>query len=231
MAKVYFMFLFFFSSRRRHTRFSRDWSSDVCSSDLPVNPIHSVEFNKIGLSNNAESDGKAEIGDEITYTLTVKNTGNKALTDIVVTDNLPADVTINDNGGGTVGTGTLTFNIPTLAVGATETFTFVVVVDDLTVGDDIVNTAEAAFTDANGDPDTELAEHRMPTDCTTIDAGNIDLVASVDEICEGETVTLAATVVGVTITDPEFRWYTNPGLTGSYVTGNSIDVSPDVTTT
>src|SRR5690606_6776073 len=27
---------FFFSSRRRHTRFSRDWSSDVCSSDLQV---------------------------------------------------------------------------------------------------------------------------------------------------------------------------------------------------
>src|SRR5690606_16800852 len=27
-------FVFFFSSRRRHTRFSRDWSSDVCSSDL-----------------------------------------------------------------------------------------------------------------------------------------------------------------------------------------------------
>src|SRR5205809_7735509 len=31
MGKV---FLFFFSSRRRHTRCSRDWSSDVCSSDL-----------------------------------------------------------------------------------------------------------------------------------------------------------------------------------------------------
>src|SRR2546422_10938006 len=28
--------LFFFSSRRRHTRCSRDWSSDVCSSDLFV---------------------------------------------------------------------------------------------------------------------------------------------------------------------------------------------------
>src|SRR5688572_33396258 len=26
--------LFFFSSRRRHTRFDCDWSSDVCSSDL-----------------------------------------------------------------------------------------------------------------------------------------------------------------------------------------------------
>src|SRR5204863_5536545 len=27
---------FFFSSRRRHTRSLRDWSSDVCSSDLPL---------------------------------------------------------------------------------------------------------------------------------------------------------------------------------------------------
>src|SRR6266702_7172527 len=28
------MSVFFFSSRRRHTRWPRDWSSDVCSSDL-----------------------------------------------------------------------------------------------------------------------------------------------------------------------------------------------------
>src|SRR5687768_18259729 len=33
--KCYCIF-FFFSSRRRHTRCSRDWSSDVCSSDLLV---------------------------------------------------------------------------------------------------------------------------------------------------------------------------------------------------
>src|SRR5690349_11713730 len=31
-----FFFFFFFSSRRRHTRSLRDWSSDVCSSDLTV---------------------------------------------------------------------------------------------------------------------------------------------------------------------------------------------------
>src|SRR3712207_8224878 len=29
-----YMLFFFFSSRRRHTRYWRDWSSDVCSSDL-----------------------------------------------------------------------------------------------------------------------------------------------------------------------------------------------------
>src|SRR5438105_11564868 len=31
---VLYFFFFFFSSRRRHTRSTRDWSSDVCSSDL-----------------------------------------------------------------------------------------------------------------------------------------------------------------------------------------------------
>src|SRR4029077_18343088 len=30
------VFFCFFSSRRRHTRFKCDWSSDVCSSDLPI---------------------------------------------------------------------------------------------------------------------------------------------------------------------------------------------------
>src|SRR5438874_7483724 len=32
----FFFFFFFFSSRRRHTRSLRDWSSDVCSSDLAL---------------------------------------------------------------------------------------------------------------------------------------------------------------------------------------------------
>src|SRR5690606_40501941 len=37
------VFCFFFSSRRRHTRFSRDWSSDVCSSDLVYATVGSDE--------------------------------------------------------------------------------------------------------------------------------------------------------------------------------------------
>src|SRR5690606_36147510 len=46
----------FFSSRRRHTRFSRDWSSDVCSSDL-IDGIkgkgHYVgTFMAVGVNNN-----------------------------------------------------------------------------------------------------------------------------------------------------------------------------------
>src|SRR5256884_320809 len=38
-------FFFFFSSRRRHTRCSRDWSSDVCSSDLDRDLVGQAESN------------------------------------------------------------------------------------------------------------------------------------------------------------------------------------------
>src|SRR3989475_438319 len=34
-SQIFLVQIFFFSSRRRHTRFDCDWSSDVCSSDLP----------------------------------------------------------------------------------------------------------------------------------------------------------------------------------------------------
>src|SRR2546429_8934194 len=37
-------FFFFFSSRRRHTRCSRDWSSDVCSSDLSEHIDRTIEL-------------------------------------------------------------------------------------------------------------------------------------------------------------------------------------------
>src|SRR5437016_8823475 len=47
--------VFFFSSRRRHTRLVSDWNSDVCSSDLTTNYAHrigtrsftNVEFNRV----------------------------------------------------------------------------------------------------------------------------------------------------------------------------------------
>src|SRR6266511_2537073 len=49
------MVFFFFSSSRRHTRFSRDWSSDVCSSDL-VNARCSGPHQETPLHGPASSD-------------------------------------------------------------------------------------------------------------------------------------------------------------------------------
>src|SRR5690554_1109906 len=46
----FFFFFFFFSSRRRHTRCGRDWSSDVCSSDL-IAPSRKIDtFERTGTS-------------------------------------------------------------------------------------------------------------------------------------------------------------------------------------
>src|SRR2546422_8425095 len=53
-------FVFFFSSRRRHTRCSRDWSSDVCSSDLlyaaTLNPTIGACVNFYGIHPNVKPD-------------------------------------------------------------------------------------------------------------------------------------------------------------------------------
>src|SRR5690625_5701876 len=38
---------FFFSSRRRHTRWPRDWSSDVCSSDLALAATHGISTSRV----------------------------------------------------------------------------------------------------------------------------------------------------------------------------------------
>src|SRR5438445_12391405 len=41
------LFFFFFSSRRRHTRYWRDWSSDVCSSDLKTLKRRDLAFDDL----------------------------------------------------------------------------------------------------------------------------------------------------------------------------------------
>src|SRR5215217_8574115 len=50
-----YLFFFFFSSRRRHTRYWRDWSSDVCSSDLG-----SVEGGREGGDGDGGEAGEGE---------------------------------------------------------------------------------------------------------------------------------------------------------------------------
>src|SRR5207253_6078558 len=48
----------FFSSRRRHTRWPRDWSSDVCSSDLPGSPLqHRTDVERRRSCRDATADG------------------------------------------------------------------------------------------------------------------------------------------------------------------------------
>src|SRR5437868_1053610 len=92
-----FFFFFFFSSRRRHTRSKRDWSSDVCSSDLTIQPlkkssqekpqtndtlpliisqVRDVEVVKATLKNKGTSDVYA--------VLEIKNNSDKAIVAVSV---------------------------------------------------------------------------------------------------------------------------------------------------
>src|SRR3712207_6952407 len=49
---------FFFSSRRRHTRYWRDWSSDVCSSDLRINVSGSWLSKNTDVASHTSADEK-----------------------------------------------------------------------------------------------------------------------------------------------------------------------------
>src|SRR5207253_3516444 len=59
---------FFFSSRRRHTRWPRDWSSDVCSSDLPNGEEHwcAIVIRRGGLNQATPTHPASEFHDNDT---------------------------------------------------------------------------------------------------------------------------------------------------------------------
>src|SRR5687768_3153912 len=69
---IIFIVFFFFSSRRRHTRCSRDWSSDVCSSDLThgraswnvVTSVNDNEARNMGRDTVVDHDLRYDRADE-----------------------------------------------------------------------------------------------------------------------------------------------------------------------
>src|SRR5699024_12055339 len=71
---VFIMFVtsflrFFFSSRRRHTRSKRDWSSDVCSSDLQAQLLPALRAHEgvpalahgVGVTGHSAGGGGGEV--------------------------------------------------------------------------------------------------------------------------------------------------------------------------
>src|SRR5690625_6760359 len=71
--RVLFEF-FFFSSRRRHTRWPRDWSSDVCSSDLTEEvPFTDAANGDYTLASNSPA---IDAGDNTYYTDADKGNGD-----------------------------------------------------------------------------------------------------------------------------------------------------------
>src|SRR5206468_4819020 len=69
-------FFFFFSSRRRHTRSDRDWSSDVCSSDLrnsladSLGVLHSSRRSAKGVSETVPLESEPHLSLELPVRVT-----------------------------------------------------------------------------------------------------------------------------------------------------------------
>src|SRR5215469_4017108 len=81
-----FVLFFFFSSRRRHTRSLRDWSSDVCSSDLANAVIGRI---RALLGNAALERARLEVNDVIREILTLTRAEVTAHKASVVADLAP----------------------------------------------------------------------------------------------------------------------------------------------
>src|SRR5699024_11826297 len=92
---------FFFSSRRRHTRSKRDWSSDVCSSDLNFQYLTNDKPEDYSDVNVWMEEEKVEIKDNY-YDVTMKSNLNELTrinASIVVNNNEHSGFTSNTTVG------------------------------------------------------------------------------------------------------------------------------------
>ncbi len=103
-----------------------------------------------------------KIGDTITYTVTVTNSGPSTATNVVVADSLPGGVSYQSYSAsqGTYNNSTGIWSVGTLADGASATLTITATVDPCPCGSTIINTAivSADQTDPHPDDNSDPAE-------------------------------------------------------------------------
>ena len=134
--------------------------NDPTITELCQNPA--IALIKVGVPNDENGDGCADLGETILYTFSVKNTGNVALTNIIITDPLVAVV------GGPID----------LIAGEedTTTFTAVYTITQADVDAGLVeNQATAEGIAPNGDVVTDLSDNNSYTedDPTIVDVCNV----------------------------------------------------------
>src|SRR5699024_8867507 len=87
-------YVFFFSSRRRHTRSKRDWSSDVCSSDLATGvSAGTVEDVTLRITKLRTLDGEAVMvpNGQIVTSINQSQDWARAIIDVPVPNNADMD--------------------------------------------------------------------------------------------------------------------------------------------
>jgi hypothetical protein len=134
---------------------------DITITEVPQNP--QVILEKMGLFNDTDMDGFAEVGETITYTFVVTNVGNVTLTDLVINDPLVAVI------GGP---------IASLAVGESDNMTFTatyVLTDSDILNGEVINSATVSGNSPLGVIVTDISDDRdNPTNVDTEGDGDPD---------------------------------------------------------
>jgi uncharacterized repeat protein (TIGR01451 family) len=185
------------------------------------------------------NDGSVNRSEIATFSIVAENIGTGTAKDVVVTDDLPADLDWSTSSAGCTVTGlvgaqVLTCNVGPLAPGA-KSATFTVSADtDLAVCEAInnfavVSASNEAKTDNNTDPGS------ITVLCANID---IDKVADDDTVNAGEQIGFTITVTnngtgvayGVSVTDTlpaGFTWTESPDVAGWTIAGGTLTFSAD----
>ncbi|MEP3889063.1 MAG: hypothetical protein ABJN69_01275 [Hellea sp.] len=149
------------------------------------------------LTKTASDTTDVEVGDVITYSYVVANTGNVTLTDVSVSD--------VHSGSGTLSAFSPA-SVATLAVGDSTTFTatYTVTQDDIDAGTDITNTASAAATPAGGTFVPPTDDETVTVDAPAPDMSLAKTASDTSDVQEGDVITYTYAVVNtgnVTLTN------------------------------
>ena len=199
--------------------------------DCPSPPVNTVvgapnlEIGKTGPAN-------ATVGVAYDYTITVTNTGTAATTaDAMVTDAVPAGLTINTATGCTIAGQTVTCPVPAgLATGATASFTINVTPQASTSGTTVTNTANV---NGGGDPDcAAIGDCPSPPVNTVVGAPNLEVAktgpanatvgAAYDYVITVTNTGTAATTAEATVTDVVPAGLTINTATGCTIAGQTV---------
>ncbi|MFN8356788.1 MAG: SdrD B-like domain-containing protein [Spirosomataceae bacterium] len=186
--------------------------------------IQVPDYADLSLSKDV-SNKSPNVGDQVTYSLVVKNDGPLAATNVEVTDYLPAGVSFVSSSTMTLSGGLVKATIPSIAAGSSVTISFIA---KITGEGSITNKAEITKSDQK-DPDSTPGngtgkgeDDESSVDLRSIKPCNLEppvLTCGKTTICAGESVT-----------------FTAAGCTGTVVwstgaTGTTLTVSPTTTTT
>lgn len=172
----------------------------------------------------------ANVGDEITYTIGVKNFGDADAVDVIIEDLLPPDttlvagtITIN----GVAYAGGLPVTIPTIAAGTTTDVKFAVTVDAIPPNNNIVNVANVQYTYF---PFTGLEEHGIANSnqvSVFIVNRDVSMVKSVDKAfaIKGETLTYTTTITNNSNVDVDDIYFTDAIPAGTTFVNNSVKIN------